>query len=96
VKNTSLIINTVLGAQLLVHLGGWFYLKGEKEEAGPVAANKQTAIIGKFVVDEAAVEAERVAAEWAAAEAERIAIEESRCGESCRRKKTRERRYYPC
>lgn len=76
-KNTSLIINTVLGAQLLVHLGGWFYLKGEREEAAPVAANKQTAIIGKFVVDEAAVEAERVAAEWAAAEAERVAIEKA-------------------
>ena len=76
-KNTSLIINTVLGAQLLVHLGGWFYLKGEKEESGPVVANKQTAIIGKFVVDEAAVEAERVAAEWAAAEAERVAIEKA-------------------
>ncbi len=72
-KNTSLIINAVLGAQLLVHLGGWFYLKGEREEVAPVAANKQTAIIDKFVADEA----ERIAAEWAAAEAERIAIEKA-------------------
>jgi hypothetical protein len=75
VKNTSLIIHIILSVQLLLHVAGWICLKSDRQEKA--LERQQPELVGKFVADEAALEAKRVAAKWAAAEAERIAIEKA-------------------
>jgi len=77
VKNTSLIIHIILSVQLLLHVAGWICLKSGRQEKALALEGQQPKLVGKFVADEAALEAKRVAAKWAAAEAERIAIEKA-------------------
>ena len=81
------IIQIILSVQLLLHVTAWVCLKSSWQVKALAPEGVQHEIVGKFVVDEAALEAERVATERAAAEAERIAIEKAAAEKAAAEKK---------